>query len=388
MAVIGLKCNSTPWPVLMLTVPVATYLLVLLLVTSSNLPSLQMMSASLLRKAPMPPISHLLSTSHPPLATKAESGEELPTEQKDTGPTYVTAINGILLPFLPATSFGQLHLRAPPLATLFQIGLPLFPREDSLAEALELPPLSMEHSFYMPVSAIRGLFSQLLTVPLYRQPNTLGWPYLDAPIDPGDQWSSDTFLLSAISSCSFLISCPLLFKNFYKLFRSTVHTSTISPPSPTSGKRASFRAPDLMTCPRSTIGPLNGNLGHRWIALSSPRSKVRMLKIGSCSASLLLAPNGHFSFSPSSPPSGASKVASPLFCVQGIFGSGKTYCASLRLVLVSTVLQLPTVLTAEPNLPLATAAETISDLLRDAPAESRAAYARVLAYGVPKLTPN
>ena len=49
-------------------------------------------------------------------------------------------------------------------------------------------------SFYMPVCAIRGLFSQLLTVPLYRQPNTLGWPYLDAPIDPGDQWSSDTFL--------------------------------------------------------------------------------------------------------------------------------------------------------------------------------------------------
>ena len=65
----------------------------------------------------------------------------------------------------------------------------------------------------------------------------------------------------------------------------------------------------------------------------------------------------------------------------------KTYCASLLLVLVSTVLQLPTVLTAEPNLPLATAAETISDLLRDAPEESRAAYARVLAYGVPKLIP-
>ena len=36
-------------PVLMLTVPVATYLLVLLLVTFSNLPSLQMMSAFLLR---------------------------------------------------------------------------------------------------------------------------------------------------------------------------------------------------------------------------------------------------------------------------------------------------------------------------------------------------
>ena len=73
--------------------------------------------------------------------------------------------------------------------------------------------------------------------------------------------------------------------------------------------------------------------------------------------------------------------------MQGIFGSGKTYCASLLLVLVSTVLRLPTVLTAEPNLPLATAAETISDLLRDAPDETKSAYARVLAYSVPKLTP-
>ena len=56
-------------------------------------------------------------------------------------------------------------------------------------------------------------------------------------------------------------------------------------------------------------------------------------------------------------------------------------------MLVSTVLRLPTVLTAEPNLPLATAAETISDLLRDAPDETKSAYARVLAYSVPKLTP-
>ena len=105
-----------------------------------------------------------------------------------------SAINGILLPFLLRHKLRPAPSSSAATSTLFQIGLPLFPREDSLAEALELPPLSMEHSFYMPVSAIRGLFSQLLTVPLYRQPNTLGWPYLDAPIDPGDQWSSDTFL--------------------------------------------------------------------------------------------------------------------------------------------------------------------------------------------------
>ena len=100
----------------------------------------------------------------------------------------------------------------------------------------------------------------------------------------------------------------------------------------------------------------------------------------------LLAPNGHFPSLLLSTLWGIQGGFTSL-CVQGIFGSGKTYCASLLLVLVSTVLRLPTVLTAEPNLPLATAAETISDLLRDAPDETKSAYARVLAYSVPKLTP-
>lgn len=72
--------------------------------------------------------------------------------------------------------------------------------------------------------------------------------------------------------------------------------------------------------------------------------------------------------------------------VQGIFGSGKTYCASLMLIIATTVLNLPTLLTAEPNLPLLTAAENISDLLRDAPDDTRAQYARILAQNVPKST--
>ena len=84
----------------------------------------------------------------------------------------------------------------------------------------------------------------------------------------------------------------------------------------------------------------------------------------------LLAPNGHFS----------SLLLSTLWGIQGGF-------TSLCVQGIFTVLRLPTVLTAEPNLPLATAAETISDLLHDAPEETKAAYARILAYGVPKLTP-
>ena len=56
------------------------------------------------------------------------------------------------------------------------------------------------------------------------------------------------------------------------------------------------------------------------------------------------------------------------------------------LIVATTVLNLPTLLTAEPNLPLLTAAENISDLLRDAPDDTRAQYARILAQNVPKST--
>lgn len=70
-------------------------------------------------------------------------------------------------------------------------------------------------------------------------------------------------------------------------------------------------------------------------------------------------------------------------CVQGIFGSGKMYCASMLLIVLTTVLGLPTLLTAEPNLPLLTAAAMISDLLLDAPEFTKDQYARILAYGVP-----
>ena len=45
-----------------------------------------------------------------------------------------------------------------------------------------------------------------------------------------------------------------------------------------------------------------------------------------------------------------------------------------------------TVLSADPNLPLATAAENISDLLRDAHQNIRSQYARCLAQNIPKTT--
>ena len=73
-------------------------------------------------------------------------------------------------------------------------------------------------------------------------------------------------------------------------------------------------------------------------------------------------------------------------CLQGIFGSGKTYCASMMLVVATSILGIPTLLTAEPNLPLYTAADTICDLLSNASDPIRAQYARLLAQNIPVST--
>ena len=156
MAVIGLKCNSTPWACshvdgtsgnLFVGFTPGNFLQLAFPTDDERFPPQKGSNASHFAFA-----LYITSTS----GNKGRVGKELPTEQKDTGPTYVTAINGILLPFLLRHKLRPAPSSSAATSTLFQIGLPLFPREDSLAEALELPPLSMEHSFYMPVWAIRG----------------------------------------------------------------------------------------------------------------------------------------------------------------------------------------------------------------------------------------
>ena len=100
----------------MLTVPAATFLLVLLPVIFSNLPSLQMLSPFLHRKAQRPPISHLLSTSHPPQATKAESAKSSrPNKKIPALPMSLLSMASSSL-FCSVQSFGRLNLRAPPIA--------------------------------------------------------------------------------------------------------------------------------------------------------------------------------------------------------------------------------------------------------------------------------
>ena len=149
-----------PGPVLMLTVPAATFLLVLLPVIFSNLPSLQMRS---LRGLPF----RICSLHHIHLRQQ---------RQRQALPMSLLSMASSSL-FCSVQSFGRLNLRAP---------IAHFSRLASLSSLVKThwQKPSNFHRFLWNIvftcpSAIRGLFSQLLTVPLYRQPNTLGWPYLD-----------------------------------------------------------------------------------------------------------------------------------------------------------------------------------------------------------------
>ena len=135
----------------------------------------------------LPPTQPLIS------ATKAESAKSSrPNKKIPALPMSLLSMASSSL-FCSVQSFGRLNLRAPPIAHFSRLA-----SLSSLVKTHWQKPSNFHRFLWNIVftcpSLQLGLFSQLLTVPLYRQPNTLGWPYLDAPIEPGDQWSSDTFL--------------------------------------------------------------------------------------------------------------------------------------------------------------------------------------------------
>ena len=128
---------------------------------------------------------------------------------------------------------------------------------------------------------------------------------------------------------------------------------TLSRPSLTSSPMASNLTLALQIWIYLMIGPLIGLSPLRLARRSSPLYKLRVrTQLNFCGPSAATFCNASsrlwfrqmvtfrlFSFGHTS------------LCVQGIFGSGKTYSASLLLVLTCAVLRLPCVLTAEPNLP-------------------------------------
>ena len=102
---------------------------------------------------------------------------EIPDEQTDASGSQVTQFSGILLPFLlKCTTVDGPEIN--------QMYLPLLSKKEQLQQLVTFPPLDTRRSFYMPLSAPRGLLSQLLQVPFFRIPKTLGWPFLDSPMPP------------------------------------------------------------------------------------------------------------------------------------------------------------------------------------------------------------
>ena len=276
-------------------------------------------------------------------------------------------------------------------------------RLNTTVETCVLPPISLSLSFLVPVSAFPGLFQHLAGVPFYRLPKTLGWPYSDAPLngalipDPPLAPLNLAPLLSLLRVLPFFTppsvrnkvtnylqgdsGCHYTLDAIVHILEKGMRPGTKKPDGDietTYDWPLNWEIPDFTSdlCKGlSTFHPdifrLLTSLGRRFIA------KFLIA---------LLAADGHFITLLLSTLWGLRGGFTTL-CLQGIFGSGKTYCASMMLVVATSILGIPTLLTAEPNLPLYTAADTICDLLRDASDPTRAQYARLLAQNIPVSTP-
>ena len=329
---------------------------------------------------------------------------ENPDQVGDPSAAQVTQLVGIALPFLLHNSVQTPGGKgvAPVSQALYQLRLPVLDRLNTTMETCLLPPISLSLSTLIPVSAFPGLFQHLVGVPFYRLPKTLGWPYSDAPLNgalipdpplaplnlapllsllrvlpfftPPSVRNKVTSYLQGESGCYYTLDAII-----YILEKSMRPGTkkTDGDIENTYSWPLNWEMPNLTSdlCKGlSTYHPeifqLLTSLGRRFIA------KFLIA---------LLAADGHFLTLLLSTPWGLRGGFTTL-CLQGIFGSGKTYCASMMLVVATSILGIPTLLTAEPNLPLYTAADTICDLLREASESTRRQYARLLAQNIPVST--
>ena len=275
----------------------------------------------------------------------------------------------------------------------------------SSADLTQVPPLLSIICWHLmpPLS----FFAKITSLPFYHTPKTLGWPTKDAALAPLSH--KDKTPPSFANLFHILQLLPNFFPSevralvaafkieessglsFFYTFEAFTHLKQLGIRPGTSSTNMShpYDWPlgwDLngFTCilePRSFLAPL----------LSTHSALLALLlDLGShftrALVAALLAPNGHFPGLLLATLTGLQAGHTTL-CVQGIFGSGKTYSASLLLIALSSILNINCVLTAEPNLPLATAIEIIDTLLQDASKNIRDQYARCLANQVKSSSP-
>ena len=222
------------------------------------------------------------------------------------------------------------------------------------AETCVLPPISLPLSFFVPVSAFPGLFKHLVSVPFYRLPKTLGWPYSDAPLngaltpDPPLARLDLSPLLSLLRVLPFFTppsvrnkvanhlqgdsGCHYTLDAIVYILEEGMRPGTKKQDGDiekTYDWPLNWELPDLTsdlckglsTC-HPEIFRLLTSLGRRFI------SKFLIA---------LLAADGHFLTLLLSTLWGLRGGFTTL-CLQGIFGSGKTYCASMMLVVATSIL--------------------------------------------------
>ena len=99
--------------------------------------------------------------------------------------------------------------------------------DPTLVDIPELPPLMLDQSFFMPVSAIRSFFQTVTRVPFYRFPKTLGWPTMDVTLEPTTPPASPSFS----NLHSFLAILPNFFPPSVRALISSFKTDDTHGPS-------------------------------------------------------------------------------------------------------------------------------------------------------------
>ena len=132
---------------------------------------------------------YLTSVTHPGRTT-----EEPNSAFSDRSAAHVTQLSGILLPILLRYHMftSKVDTQGLPVGHL-KLHHMLDTDDPTLVDIPDLPPLMMDQSFFMPVSAIRSFFQTVTRVPFYRFPKTLGWPTMDVTLEPATSPASPSF---------------------------------------------------------------------------------------------------------------------------------------------------------------------------------------------------
>ena len=304
------------------------------------------------------------------VALKGRVVLENPDQVGDPSAAQVTQIVGIVLPFLLHNSVqipGGKGV-APISQALYQLRLPVLDRLNTTVETCVLPPISLSLSFLVPVSAFPGLFQHLVRVPFYRLPKTLGWPYSDAPLNgalipdpplaplnlapllsllrvlpffaPPSVRNKVTNHLQGESGCHYTLEAIvcILDKGMRPGTKKTDGDIETTYDWPLNWEIPDFTS-DLckgLSTHHPEIFQLLTSLGRRFIA------KFLIA---------LLAADGHFITLLLSTLWGLRGGFTTL-CLQGIFGSGKTYCASMMLVVATSISSPPNQISHSIPLPI------------------------------------